>query len=317
MCDIGQLTLLNLLQVANSALWDFYLLWLNSLVFLGFHIFFKVQVLERIWRDLLGNVRVSITVTGQTCKVKMRSYTQNFSRTGLEQATCSAGRTWYSLALKWLQLQARSLFSLGLPLFQLQFLQTLSLQGFGFSHPEPSPWHPQWAVPRDRRTLSRDRNVGLSDCGYKETNNQPLRGWCSLISTLRRNTHFNYSVHWRNLETLIFKISNSNLAVIGQKAQKLSMWMVQEETIQQQPKCPSQVKTQPWILQKFILGFLLVTKLLPHHLLTGILPGARLGAWGCSVGRWPSLLGAEIIGFFKAKREHRDKSINMKKTHTV
>lgn len=102
--------------------------------------------------------------------------------------------------------------------------------------------------------------------------------------------------------------------MIGQKAQKLSMWMVQEGIIQQQPKCHSQVKIQPWILQKFIPGFLLVTKLLPHHLLTGILPGARLGAWGCSVGRWPSLLGAEIIGFFKAKREHRDKSINMKKT---
>lgn len=113
---------------------------------------------------------------------------------------------------------------------------------------------------------------------------QPLRV-AALINTLRRNTQFNYSVHWRNLEALTFETSNSNLAVIGQKAQKLLVWRVQEELRQQQPKCLSQVKTQPWMLQKFILGLLLVTKILPCHLLTGILPGARFGAWGCSVGR--------------------------------
>lgn len=73
-CDIGQLTLLHLLQVADSALWDFQLLCLNLGLLLAFHIFFKIQVLQRVWRDLLGNVRVSITVTGQTCNVRMRSY---------------------------------------------------------------------------------------------------------------------------------------------------------------------------------------------------------------------------------------------------
>lgn len=37
---------------------------------------------------------------------------QNFT----EQGTCSAGTTWYSLTLKWLDAQAQSLFSLGLSL---------------------------------------------------------------------------------------------------------------------------------------------------------------------------------------------------------
>lgn len=75
-CDIGQLTLLNLLQVANSALWDFYLVWLNLVLFLGFHIFFKIQVLESIWRDLLGNVSVSITVTGQTYNIERKLHSE-------------------------------------------------------------------------------------------------------------------------------------------------------------------------------------------------------------------------------------------------
>lgn len=88
-CDIGQLTLLNLLQVADSALWDFELLWLNLVLLWGFHIVFKIQVLERVWRDLLGNVSIPITVTGQTYSVKMGNYPQNFT----EQGTCSAGTT--------------------------------------------------------------------------------------------------------------------------------------------------------------------------------------------------------------------------------
>lgn len=68
--------------------------------------------------------------------------------------------------------------------------------------------------------------------------------------------------------------------MIGQKAQKLLVWRVQEEMIQQQTKCLSQVKTQPWILQKFILGFLLVTKILSHHLLKEfyLVPGWEHGA---------------------------------------